>query len=450
MKLDGIKATTIIVLIMIISLFSACSSNGNDDIPVEIPEEEIEIAEDPEESKTQLIRVTGNKHDGPYLEYGAKTESGYYELLKWPNELNKEASLVRTGNIIYTDYATAQRIILCNVPGCAHNSDACTGYLSYSGFCVLFTNYSETKLYALSGGDYDVSYNDESELPSIIQMDMDGSNRKELVRLASDEYFSLNSAIIASDDYLYTCISKMGEINGKIKPIKSLVQISLLDGSIRYLMELNEMWDVLTSVWEDKELIISHMDTSTDESYLWRVSTEGEVLEEFGPYKQETLYYSSEQILTAETDSSVCIINRYDLKNGENTGHVEMSISPPSGGVFCNQYENEIAHLMFAVLEGNEFITKEYLIDFNTSEYREMELDYKENGVTKKVGAVSSTEDAYLVIHGVEQRYVSIVDKDGIPHKYEYPVYQTALILKDDYWNNRPVYQNIDDKVAVG
>ena len=182
MKPYGVKTTTIIVLIVIITITSACSSNGHTELPVEEPEEKNDAAIGPEDGKTEFIRVTGNKHDGPYLEYGAKTESGYYELLKWPNELNKESSLIRNGNIIYTDYSSAQRLFLCNVPGCAHNSNDCTSFLSYSGFCVLFTNCSETKLYALSGGDYDVQYNDESELPTITQMDMDGSNRKELVR----------------------------------------------------------------------------------------------------------------------------------------------------------------------------------------------------------------------------------------------------------------------------
>lgn len=294
----------------------------------------------------------------------------------------------------------------------------------------------------------EVNYNNESELPSIIQMDMDGSNRKELVRLASDEYFSFNNAIIVSDNYLYTCISKMENVDGRIKPVKRLVKISLMDGSRKDLLELNEMWDILSSVWEEKELIISHVDTKTDDVYLWRVSTEGELLESFGPYGQITLYYDSEMLITAEVISSKCIISRFDLKTGDKTGYIEVP-EVPSAGLFCNQYENDIAHLMFAVMEGNLLSTREYLLDFRNSDYYEMKLEYDENGVTRKVGAISSSDDRFFVIRGFEQGRISITGTDGIPHEYDYPKYQRALILKEDYWNNRPVYRDIEDTVSV-
>ena len=50
---------------------------------------------------------------GPLLNTSASTNDGYYELL-----LSADGT---ANNILYTDFATKQRIYLCNAPNCTHD-----------------------------------------------------------------------------------------------------------------------------------------------------------------------------------------------------------------------------------------------------------------------------------------------------------------------------------------
>ena len=101
------KLVPVLMVIIICLALSSCSqpSSNSSDI-------EDERASDIENTP---IRVTGDLHDSTILEYGVKTAHGYYDIIQWPsNMMPEDHGYIWYGNLVYIDYATCQRIILCN------------------------------------------------------------------------------------------------------------------------------------------------------------------------------------------------------------------------------------------------------------------------------------------------------------------------------------------------
>ena len=186
----------IIVMITMAAICMTLVSCKSDETNVYSPQDEHN-----DEMEYLPIRVTGSLHDSLALEYGAKTSHGYYEIIDWPDfMLPADHGFTRYGNIVYTDYATCQKNYLCNIPGCAHNTPDCTSFVQYSFGAVLFTDYSESHLYLLSLGFHEKEMKPE-DVGTVTEMNMDGTSRRVVCTLSSNESFTYGAVQIASDEY---------------------------------------------------------------------------------------------------------------------------------------------------------------------------------------------------------------------------------------------------------
>ena len=92
---------------------------------------------------------------------------------------------------------------------------------------------------------------------------------------------------------------------------------------------------------------------------------------------------------------------------------------------------------------------REYLINYRDGTVIESGLYYINTSYSQTYRIVADTEDRFLVIVGSnEKQTITQVDQNGIAHTYDYPdrpLY--AMILKEDYWNNIPTYELIDDLI---
>ena len=107
---------------------------------------------------------------GPLLKNCAATNAGYYELL-----LSADGT---ANNILYTDFATTQRIYLCNMPNCTHDNDRCTSWCTYTaGGSYLFTSLDGQKLYYVQRGTEDGAASDGASTGKIFVMNADEIGR---------------------------------------------------------------------------------------------------------------------------------------------------------------------------------------------------------------------------------------------------------------------------------
>jgi hypothetical protein len=66
------------------------------------------------------------------------------------------------------------------------------------------------------------------------------------------------------------------------------------------------------------------------------------------------------------------------------------------------------------------------------------------------VKILAEVGDSFFVTMSTIDTNITLIDKEGIPYVIEYPDKPiTALILKEDYWNNVPNYLIIKDSVTA-
>jgi hypothetical protein len=234
-RVPFLKICLTVILVFVCVFSVSCKADAapgdNDNEPETIVEPQGPPAEDPKDEEPETvylpIRVTGDLHDSPVYERGAKTSKGYYEIMRWQEDMMPEGhGHIYYGNILYTDYETCRRVYLCNVPGCAHNTPDCTSFVKFSTDARLFTDYSETHLYFMSTGLQDSNITEE-DLASITEMDMDGSNRRLVCTLSSGESIYDSAIEIASDRYVYTTVAHTDYSGGGPSLKKEIQRICL-------------------------------------------------------------------------------------------------------------------------------------------------------------------------------------------------------------------------------
>ena len=404
------------------------------------------------------IRVTGSLHDSRILEYGAKTAHGYYEIIYWDGSmLPEDHGYKGYGNIAYTDYATCQRVILCNVPGCAHNTSDCTSFVQFSGMPRLFTDYSETHLYLMSSGKNEEDMKPD-DVGTVTEMNMDGSERRTICTLTAGETFKYNSVQIASDEYFYQEIAHVEMIPDPNKdnievPVEQYVleRIWFTDGRREKAYTTRndfEARETVLSVWNNEDLIINsseYYEDGTAAGYRNRVSQKGELIERIGP--ESTFgYYSDRFRITGEEKDKKATVTAIDYATGEVMTIKDVpaeSLLP--GRIYISNRDGY--KVLWHFLDEKE-INRDYILDFSDGTYREFTLLQKNALEEKKIAIISDAGDDYFVLVGKEAISFTLIDMQGIPHSFSVPEYPTyALISKDDFWNCVPNYRLIDNKI---
>ena len=199
-----------------------------------------------------------------YLFWNGDTSKKGYYFLKDEEEKSY---------ISYYDYASKQEVYLCNKPECQHKDETCTAYLeSGSSMMNQILVYGD-HLYMIETMGFGMNALGEREQkgPGIVQMDLDGQNRKELCRLDDGYEFELNNLIFA-DDELYIPVTKTQNVEVNLNETmqvttdKNLCSINLKTGDITKVFDMKYK-NILGG--EGRQLIMSTMSYSEDpQKYL--------------------------------------------------------------------------------------------------------------------------------------------------------------------------------------
>lgn len=440
----------LVALIMCMTLVSCSSTEKHD---AEQPDGKVP------DTDYLPIRVTGSLHDGTYLEYGAKTSHGYYEIIPWDLSMYPEDhGYTAYGNLVYTDYATCQRIFLCNVPGCAHNTPDCTSFVQGAGGARLFTDYSETHLYLMWLGreEEDMSPDD---VGTVIEMNMDGSGRRIICTLPAGETFRYNSIQIASDEYFYQETAHIEMIPDPNKdnievPVEQYVleRIWFADGKREKVFTVRNSFEAVEcvlSTWNNEDLIVNDWEYYEDGScavYRERMSQGGELIEKIGP--ESTFgYYCDQFRITGEERDKDATVTAIDYATGETMTIEGVPVDTFSPGLISIMNRDGYK-VIWHYLDVNE-ISRDYILDFSDGTYRELTLLQKNGLGEYKVWPIADAGDDFYVSIGTEAATLKLIDLQGIHHLFPVPEYLVyALISKDDYWNCVPNYRMIEDKVT--
>jgi len=394
------------------------------------------------------LRVVTNGNFRNLLLNGAETERGYYDSIIWPLDMYTEDSpWMHCGNLIYTDYQTRTRIFLCSTPGCAHNNENCTSYIRYPRGIVLFANAAETRLFCMATGAMDGEVYSEDDIGRIYQMDLDGSNRKELLRLKAYESFSLNDPVLSDSERLYVCV--IVTKSATAEPVKELRSINISDGTWETILNLKIAENVF-SAYDGLIILGDGEKVTSNHTYEYRSFSmsrnESKKLYEcdIGEY---SIVVNNTLIIANKTVEDTGAIKIIDLLSGSEK-IIDDIPQEAVGMVSVTDLFDDIVR--WAYIDKTEIgEAQEYLVNCATGEITKITLRYSEFGGTKRlVPIVAETETQFLVIKDTTDSKLSLTNAEGIPFLCDWPNREVyALISKEDYRNNIPNYQDIEDTI---
>ncbi len=361
------------------------------------------------------------------------TEDGYYE----PGTLSGKGNL-----ILYTDYATKQRIPLCNRPECLHNDDTCTAWVSRS--FVPFA--AGGKLYIIYNSTENPSLSVEDQYQRIEQMDLNGENRKVLVRFEANKEMTGN--IVCDGTYFYVIRER---VESATSASYELLRISLSDGSVETLEELDKQYFLLGG-WGSqlllKDIDFAEMVPLTELYKLdGRVNTNTLSLYDIDSKRLSVL----EQWDSSEKSVLTCRDKMYALVYGDTPLLVETNLQTKEEKIVCDEfpfpvlsssYLSEIwdGYLIIQTSESDENkseqISREFCVNCNTGSVNELSNKYERNGKEIPYLILAQTQGFFLIQSGVEEYTITASAPDGSKFETTSSRSILALISKEDYFNN--------------
>ena len=448
--------TSVIAAILCVLVLAACIFNGKAFASQDDPEaidDQTETADavpgtdNPGTQSYGKIRRVG-KPVGMIAGSAAKTSRGYYAILPWSTDMMPEGTNYVSGNIVYTDYASKQTYYLCNKRGCLHNSPDCNSFLQQSDG-MLFTDYSEDHLYLIRSG-HDI----DGEPNSIIQMDMDGSNRKIVCRLGSNETFTADMVYIVSDEYMYTVVGHAEAVDGSNKIVSNIERIWFEDGRREVVCSLeNDLShnDMLVSTADDIDLIVRTAEAAASELKIYqkRMDQSGNIIETDGPYASTYpdsyfSYWGDNLRVHLETDGTYLSAEGEYIDSGEKVSIRNIPCDQQIRSIYIGmECGNRLMMYFYDRFEDNH----SYVLDFSEGTWKEFDLRMRNNS-SNFVTPIAEAGEDYMVLVERNDQAITRADSNGQMHKTIYrgrPTY--ALISKEDFWNSVPNYRIIEDKL---
>lgn len=384
---------------------------------------------------------------------GYGNEDGYYHM----RDTDEEGGIVC--NIYYLDYKTQKEIYLCDKPECKHNTPNCPSYLE--GISMHYTIFVyEKSLYliksAISGTVIEEGGSESiKNTPNqIIKMDLDGRN-KELVYEDDGELRIDCTDFVVSGDSLYVIFSddervtingstevisskKLYEIDTKKKESKELCSVTnksiagvdnrnIIFNEVIYENDLNEY--IKNNDYEGYEKAIIN---STNGYSSFNVDTlkESDTIETkmktAGVYHRGKIYYDEKHSLY-----------ELDLETGKEK---EVKSFDKKKNQFISFIYDDKLFIEESVEDGDDYVfERKYIYNPDTGDFVENTLT---NGQLKgAIDIYGETKDSFLVKYKVvgkyEKSWAGTMQFEDTKHYY-------GLIKKEDYYNNKENYQNIE------
>ena len=425
-----VKRPTLLVLTCIILASLVVSSCGAD-----VSQEETDIGEGV--TTSEIIAVGNTDINGS----SAVTDQGRYDVYIWLfNLFDGESPWIHTGNITYLDVESLQKVFLCNTPGCEHNNEDCTAYISFSNSAVMFTNKTKSKLYCMSTGAKNGEVFTANDVGKIYEMDLDGTNRKELIGLKANQSFASADPIFSDEEFIYLAVIETN--TNKSESTKKLFRISIVDGSITEVGTYPVNCVVL-QILSPRKVVVRK-----SESYMGSivkidlVSKEEEVLytEPTGSEKiagEDLVYFETSVLRLFEKDGSLTL-GTYNYLSKEQNEITICAYQEGSCYLISKCFDDKVIIDCSANEEKHSYLS----VDLVNGDVSKNVLTFDYQGVNRVVNIICELNSDYLVAANITKAVKTIVDNKGVPHEVvEDHEIIYAMISKDDYWSGIANYR---------
>jgi hypothetical protein len=371
----------------------------------------------------------------------AHTENGYYEMLPWGDN---------TMNITFVDYATKSRVYLCNRPECTHHDESCPSWFSAedaAGGGGLFTdgNY----LYFMRIGTGAEAGHPETITASspsqIFRMGLNGENREKILEFSGAD--SIWGGIAEDSGVFYFLKDSLVKQGDELTPIRQLVSFDPGSKKQNVIADL-DMDTHFLGIDSDGfilKTLAGYDDKTIHTVFLLRAKT-GEIeqvkqwkgMKSIAQVNDGQLYYLD---VTTATLTATDIDTKTEKTVAENLPfHQDDRIQRI--GIWDN-------HLMFTIYEHGKNTVENihyYSIDLASGACKESALKFTTFNITQPVLIMAENSTDFLVYYNKRPVKVTTTDMNGDPYEMDGEEAVYGLISKQDYWNNQPNYEEIQNK----
>lgn len=405
--------------VLLCVFFTACSSPGVSEAAQSTSTSSVPSPESPAVSPTISYEYCGGLYSPR-----SSTDSGFYDLI-----YHSDA----TGNLLYYDYETMQCVYLSSQPNSDHRDESDTSFVpSVMGGAVVVAD-SQYIYVIKSTASYVREENEAHRAGFLMRMEHDGQERK-TVPLPASTYLTYGSGTATAGDEIFMLLQ---EVQKDTSEVIYLASLDFNTGSIERRLEF-----------------------STDETpFLIGVCSEGPILAvNDHERKQQRLYiYNSQEnqlnLIPFDSDAYPYVLDPnegiiYYLDGNEILRYD--SVSQQTRATGCTLPDGDWTDIQFTELVDGHITMS---LSTGEEEYESMTISLATGEIfhpmledqDRPVIIVAVTPDRYVVkLGGIPIKYQDYTP-DGVPIENETVIHHFAMMEKEDYWNNRPNYQEFNN-----
>lgn len=366
----------------------------------------------------------------------SEERSNCYQTANWAHTVITKDGAYKADNIFsnstnlfYTDFSTKKEIVFCPDPACAHNDETCQSWFENNSIFPLAIAKNENSLFIKDDSS-------DEKAPEIIQIDLDGTDRRSILKLENGEW--LGDALAVNENVLFC------EINGTTGT--SIVCVDLKNQKRETIYQSDEEGATIQLIGGagNKLLVLQYDESNPDLMKLYLLNPKQPVLEE--PIA-EVSNEEGDFITCSGTEGQTDLYLNFRSKN--EIHHIDLDTGKkdvvkykiPEGFVILGMQQayEQMLQLTFGTEDGNTM--EYYLLDFATGEQTEMKLR-------------QTIRDYPIVVYGVWGDFLYVkkdsfeytienTQSDGTVENVAFLGSKMALISKEDYKNSVPNYQDI-------
>lgn len=366
--------------------------------------------------------------------YGSSAENGYYYV-----QAREDGSI----NVLYMDYASKTRTVLCATPNCEHDNEMCTGWISSKQGGVVPLSTGE-KLFLVSRG------NDMVEpyiaRPQVIQMDLNGDNRKQLLQLDANE--ELVPPFLGNDNGIVCVYKNFQNTESGLQREEAIVYIDVKTGDYTKLFSSSQEEISIVGLTGDFILIQRYTAGKGSDLYTFNVNTNEMTLLKESSGSQEKLFYTDLGYGTVDDQGKLYFYRAPEFKK-EALQNLQIPLNEEWGLetlTFRESFDDKVIFEIFNPGETPAESTKErYGLSIKNNTLRELTLQTDFGGVKEPIEIIAYLQDRLLVASNLSLQDKLMIDKDGSAVHMDVISKQYSLISKTDFWNSIPNYEVFED-----
>ncbi len=392
--------------------------------------------EQEKDSTLHMVTSTG----GLVTQRCAFTGDGYYEIHTRPGAV---------ANILYTDFASGQKVYLSSDINSRHEDESDTSYIA-DAYGVFYPVVTPKGLVIISNtSDLLIKKYGDKALGRISISSLSGEGRRTLYTLAANEWISDTSGIARDSEKIYFIdyYLETETLGQKCR----LVSIGLDSGEKQVLEDLSSQGRVSVIGASDSRLVMKKI-TVPDQDKPWYEQFESQEHEIYtynisSGEKRQVFSYTQNRGVARCRDSRLIYLDYarqevsiIDIASGRQKKLSLTGCAPET--VRFDSMDSRVfdGHIMLCGKSRTEPDRPLYFaLDLSGSGVKQIDLYTDE----KFCDIYAETADSFLVANG-EFEYEMEYYIQGVPDKIKSKTVQFALIKKSDYWNSVPNFKNIN------